>query len=131
MDRVLMSPGDAEDVHSDTEVPVDWTRLEETVDKAVKRVPALARATVTNGWAGLRPLTPDEHAIMGEMPGVGGFYVAVGFCGHGFQHSPPAGKHLAELIVDGRSSVDLSVFDPTRFDVPNGVRLSDGGPQPD
>ena len=52
---------------------------------------------------------------MGEIPGLSGFLVAVGFCGHGFQHSPPAGKHLAELILDGRSSVDLGLFDPMRF----------------
>jgi sarcosine oxidase, subunit beta len=113
--RVLMSPGDAEDIHADTVAPVDWSRLEETVEKAVERVPLLAQARVSNAWAGLRPLTPDEHAIMGAITHVGGYYVAVGFCGHGFQHSPPAGKHMAELIIDGRSSVDLSLFDPLRF----------------
>lgn len=112
---VLMSPGDAEDIGSDFAVPVDWSRLEETVEKAVRRVPSLENARVSNAWAGLRPLTPDEHAILGAIPALRGFYVAVGFCGHGFQHSPPAGKHLAELILDGRSSVDLSLFDPMRF----------------
>jgi sarcosine oxidase subunit beta len=131
LERVLMSPGDVEDVHSDGEVPVDWSKLEETVDKAVRRVPALAQARVSSGWAGLRPLTPDEHAIMGELPTVPGLFVAVGFCGHGFQHSPPAGKHLAELIVDGRSSVDLTLFDPMRFDTPGAATLSEAGPQPD
>src|SRR5438105_265717 len=131
LERVLMSPGDVEDVHSDGEVPVDWSKLEETVDKAINRVPALAHARVTTGWAGLRPLTPDEHAIMGKLTDISGFYVAVGFCGHGFQHSPPAGKHLAELIVDGRSSVDLSLFDPTRFDSPGRVVFAEQGPQPD
>lgn len=115
LQRVLMSPGDVEDIGSDDQVPVDWSRLEETVDKAMARVPALAGAAVTNGWAGLRPLTPDEHAIMGQLSEAAGCYVAVGFCGHGFQHSPPAGKHMAELILDGRSSVDLSLFDPQRF----------------
>ncbi len=115
-ESVLMSPGDVEDVHSDFAVAVDWSRLEETVEKAVQRVPILEDAGISNAWAGLRPLTPDEHAIMGAAPGVGGMFVAVGFCGHGFQHSPPAGKHMAELILDGSSSVDLSLFDPSRFD---------------
>jgi glycine/D-amino acid oxidase-like deaminating enzyme len=116
MGKVLMSPGDVEDTGSDYEVPVDWSRLEETVEKAVRRVPELEHASIANAWAGLRPLTPDEHAILGQAPGVRGMLLAVGFCGHGFQHSPPAGKHLAELILDGRASVDLSLFDPTRFD---------------
>jgi sarcosine oxidase, subunit beta len=119
---VLMSPGDVEDTGSDFEVPVDWSRLEETVEKAVERVPLLEGATISNAWAGLRPLTPDEHAMIGALPSPRGFYVAVGFCGHGFQHSAPAGHHLAELILDGRSSLDLSLFDPLRFD------RSGGGP---
>jgi len=36
---------------------------------------------------GLRPLTPDEHAIIDYLPSVEGVLCAVGFCGHGFQHS--------------------------------------------
>jgi sarcosine oxidase subunit beta len=115
LDRLLLSPGDVEDVGSDHEVPVDWNRLEETVEKAIARVPVLEQARVASAWAGLRPLTPDEHCIMGELPGLRGYYLAVGFCGHGFQHSPPAGKHLAELLLDGRFSTDLSLFDPSRF----------------
>jgi sarcosine oxidase subunit beta len=124
--RVIMSPGDVEDIGSDFDVPVEWARLEETVEKAIRRVPSLERATITNAWAGLRPLTPDEHAIIGQIPSVPGFHVAVGFCGHGFQHSPPAGKHLAELILDGRSSVDLSLFDPLRFEGGRGAATEHG-----
>jgi sarcosine oxidase subunit beta len=55
-----------------------------------------------------------------------GFLVAVGFCGHGFQHSPPAGKHMAELILDGHSSIDLSLFAPLRFERSTAVK-DDGG----
>ena len=131
MEKVLMSPGDVEDIHSDAEVPVDWSRLEETVDKAVKRVPVLAQARIANAWAGLRPLTPDEHAIIGAIPEVPGYYVAVGFCGHGFQHSPAAGKHLSELILDGRSSVDLSMFDPGRFKGTSQLGEGTKDPEPD
>ena len=40
---------------------------------------------------GLRPLTPDEHAIIG-WSSLEGFFLAVGFCGHGFQHSPATGR---------------------------------------
>jgi sarcosine oxidase subunit beta len=125
-ERLLMSPGDAEDLGSDFEVPVDWSKLEETVERAMHRVPILEHARITNAWAGLRPLTTDEHAIMGQMPNMRGFLVAVGFCGHGFQHSPPAGKHMAELILDGHSSIDLSLFDPLRFERSTAVK-DDGG----
>ena len=68
-----------------------------------------------SGWAGLRPLTPDEHAIIDPLPGVDGFLCAIGFCGHGFQHSPAAGKVVAEMILDGKPSIDISPLSFSRF----------------
>lgn len=120
MEQVLLSPGDAEDVGADLAAPVDWGMVEETVRKAVHRLPVLERARIAGGWAGLRPLTPDDHAIVGPAPGVEGLFLAVGFGGHGFQHSPATGRLVAEWIVDGRPSLDLSLFDPGRFG--NGAR---------
>jgi sarcosine oxidase subunit beta len=115
MEQLLLSPGDVEDTGQDTHAPVDWGRVAETVEKAVRRLPILERARIAGGWAGLRPLTPDEHAIIGWAPGVEGFFLAAGFCGHGFQHSPATGRHVAAWIVDGKPEMDLSLFDPARF----------------
>jgi sarcosine oxidase subunit beta len=115
MEQVLLSPGDVEDTGEDAVAPVDWRRVEETVAKAVHRVPVIERARIAGGWAGLRPLTPDDHALLGWAPGVEGFFLAVGWGGHGFQHSPATGRVVAEWIVDGRPSMDVSVFDPARF----------------
>jgi len=115
MEQVLLSPGDVEDIGADFDVPVDRARIAETVEKAIHRMPLLEQASIAGGWAGLRPLTPDDHAIIGWAPGVDGFFLAVGFGGHGFQHSPATGRHVAEWIVDGKPSVDLSLFDPARF----------------
>jgi sarcosine oxidase subunit beta len=115
MEQLLISPGDVEDVGDDMNVAVDRARQEEAVEKAVHRLPVLERARIAGGWAGLRPLTPDEHAIIGWAPGVEGFFLAVGFCGHGFQHSPATGRLVAEWLLDGRPPMDLSVFDPGRF----------------
>jgi len=115
MDQLLLSPGDVEDTGADLAVPVDWSRVEETVEKALHRLPIVEKARVAGGWAGLRPLTPDDHAIIGWAPGVEGFFLAVGFGGHGFQHSPATGRHVAEWLVEGKPSLDLSLFDPARF----------------
>jgi sarcosine oxidase, subunit beta len=115
LEQLLLSPGDVEDVGDDRHAAVNWARVEETVDKAVRRLPIIEKARIAGGWAGLRPLTPDEHAIIGWAPGVDGLFLAVGFCGHGFQHSPATGRYVAEWIVDGRPSLDLSLFDPVRF----------------
>jgi sarcosine oxidase, subunit beta len=115
MEQVLLSPGDVQDIGEDFEVPMDSAMVEEAVQKAVDRVPILEQARIAGGWAGLRPLTPDDHAIIGWAPGVAGFFLAVGFGGHGFQHSPATGRHVAAWIVDGQPAMDLSLFDPRRF----------------
>ena len=112
---LLMSPGDVGEVSDFFEVPVDWGALETTVEKGVKRFPVLEQATVRNAWAGLRPLTPDEHAIVDWLPGVPGVFCAVGFCGHGFQHSPATGHHVAEWLLQGQPSIDLSALSFARF----------------
>ena len=115
MDQVLLSPGDVQDMGDDFSASMDWGMVDELVTKAVRRLPVIAEARIAGGWAGLRPLTPDEHAIIGPAPGVEGFFLAVGFCGHGFQHSPATGRHVADWLLDGRPSMDLSLFSPGRF----------------
>ncbi|MEZ5835620.1 MAG: hypothetical protein R3D03_07820 [Geminicoccaceae bacterium] len=42
---------------------------------------------------------------------------AFGFSGHGFQLSPIVGL-VSELVLDGRSSLPIDAFSPTRFDNP-------------
>jgi len=112
---LLLSPGDVGEVTDYFDVPVDWSLLEQTVEKGVARFPVLERASVRSGWAGLRPLTPDEHAIIDWLPGVPGVFCAVGFCGHGFQHSVATGRHVAEWLLDGQSALDLSPLGFARF----------------
>src|SRR5213075_514988 len=104
MEQLLLSPGDVEDIGEDFSVPVDRARIDETVEKALHRIPIVEKARIAGGWAGLRPLTPDDHAIIGWAPGVEGFFLAVGF-----------GGHVAEWLVEGKPSLDLSLFDPARF----------------
>jgi sarcosine oxidase, subunit beta len=111
---ILMSPGDI-GAHTEYEARVDWGALEQTVEKAVRRIPALEGARVRHAWAGLRPLTPDGRAIVDWAPGIEGLFLAVGFCGHGFQHSPAVGETVAELLLDGRAALDLHDLRLERF----------------
>lgn len=111
---ILMSPGDIGEV-TEYEARVDWSVLELAVEKAVRRIPALEHAQVRHAWAGLRPLTPDGRAILDWAPGAEGLYLAVGFCGHGFQHSPGVGETVAEVLLDGRSTLDIHDLRLGRF----------------
>jgi sarcosine oxidase subunit beta len=94
---------------------VDREFMEKVVDAAIHRVPILEAARILRGWAGLYEITPDDNAIIGEIPALRGFYYACGFSGHGFQHGPAVGRILSELIVAGSTAFDLKPFAYDRF----------------
>ncbi|MGD8537474.1 MAG: FAD-binding oxidoreductase [Candidatus Aminicenantes bacterium] len=94
---------------------VDRAFLERVIEAAVHRAPVLERAEILRGWAGLYAITPDENPIIGASPEVKGFFSAVGFSGHGFQHGPAVGRILAELIVQGTTDFNLTPFVYDRF----------------
>jgi sarcosine oxidase subunit beta len=94
---------------------VDWDFLEQVVEPAMRRLPALAEAEIANGWAGLYETTPDHNAVLGPPASVRGFLLANGFSGHGFMQAPAVGQLLAEWIVDGRPSLDLHPLRLERF----------------
>ncbi|MBM4308747.1 MAG: FAD-binding oxidoreductase [Deltaproteobacteria bacterium] len=95
----------------------DYEAMVEASENAIYRVPALERARIARGWAGLYEISPDNHAILGKVPGVEGFILANGFSGHGFQHSPAVGKVISELIVDGEATtIDISSLSIERFE---------------
>ncbi|MBI4364493.1 MAG: FAD-binding oxidoreductase [Candidatus Latescibacteria bacterium] len=95
---------------------VDDGYLEKLVEAALMRVPVMEKANILNGWAGLYDTTPDHHAILGRVDEVRGLYLAVGFSGHGFMHSPAVGAALSELILDGASRcVNIDALSMNRF----------------
>ena len=96
---------------------IDYEAMAEASENAMYRVPVLEKARIARGWAGLYEISPDHHAILGKAPEVGGFILANGFSGHGFQHSPAVGKVIAELIVEGEATtIDISSLSIERFE---------------
>ncbi len=86
------------------------------LERAMYRLPLLEHARVARQLAGLYEVTPDAHPILSGVRAVPGMYIAAGFSGHGFQHSPATGKVLSEIILDGASkTVDVSMLDLERF----------------
>lgn len=80
-----------------------------------ERFPRLAGVALERAWVGRRPMSPDEHPLLGPSD-IGGFIQACGFSGHGLMHAPAAGHLIAELIVDGAArSLDISALRPDRF----------------
>jgi sarcosine oxidase subunit beta len=104
------------------DMTVQWDFLPLVTEAAVRRLPALADAAISRAWAGLYEMTPDANPIIGASPEVAGFYTIAGFSGHGFQHSPAAGRILADVITDRDPKFDLAPFRADRF----GMALPDG-----
>lgn len=94
---------------------VEWDLVERIVPVAERRLPVLADASIAQAWAGLYEMTPDAMPLIGAVPGVEGVFIIAGFSGHGFQHSPAAGRILADLIAGRDPAFDLSPFSPSRF----------------
>lgn len=103
---------------------VRWDLLGDVVDVAVRRLPILAETAVSHVWAGLYEMTPDAMPIMGPIAARPGLFVIAGFSGHGFQHSPAAGRLLADLIVGADPQFDMTPFALERFAV--GLRPGEG-----
>ena len=96
---------------------IDYEAMVEASENAIYRVPVLEKARIAQGWAGLYEISPDHHAILGRVPEVEGFFLANGFSGHGFQHSPAVGKVIAEVIVDEKATtIDISSLSIERFE---------------
>jgi sarcosine oxidase subunit beta len=96
--------------------------FEETVDESVfadrlerlaHRYPPAAGTSIARAWAGLYDMTPDAHPIIGPVGD--GLYAACGFSGHGFMQSPAVGRAVAEELLHGESSLDLSPYRLERF----------------
>ncbi len=111
---ILMGMSDPLEPSSDN-VDTDQASLEKLVGTVLSWVPALEQASIMRGWAGLYEVSPDDTAIIGEAESLSGFFYAVGFSGHGFMHSPAAGRVVAELVTGAAPFVDLAPFALERF----------------
>jgi sarcosine oxidase subunit beta len=80
------------------------------------RMPALARSVAQGGWAGIYDGSADNHPVLDAVPGIAGYYCAVGFSGHGFKLSPVVGALMAQLITGGPAAAPaLRPFRATRW----------------
>ncbi|HIE05665.1 MAG TPA: FAD-binding oxidoreductase [bacterium (Candidatus Stahlbacteria)] len=87
--------------------------LREMGKRMVRVIPATGDIRVLRQWSGSYTMSPDGSPIVGPTD-IDRFYVAVAMSGHGFMFGPGIGRSLAEVVVNNRSSIDISEFDPAR-----------------
>jgi len=80
-----------------------------------QKLPFFKNVNIIRAFAGVTHYTPDTVAILDKAPGLDNLFLTAGFSGHGFCLGPIVGKLIAEWIVDGQSSMDLSALRWERF----------------
>jgi len=98
------------------DIQTDYGMVNEIIDVAVRRIPVLEKASMQTAWTGLRPLTPDDHPILGPVPQVDGFILNCGWGGRGIIQAPMAGRLVAEYIYNGyTATLDVDLLKIERF----------------
>lgn len=110
----LLLGGTDRDTAPGLDTAVDRSLLNGFIEAALLRFPSLQDTCIQRVYAGIRCLTPDYHAILGET-GIKGFYCAGGFSGHGFMHAPATGLCMARLILGEPPPIDITALSPERF----------------
>ena len=79
-----------------------------------ERMPALEKAGIKNIVNGPFTFGPDGSPLIGPVPGMKNYWVAVGVMA-GFCQGGGVGKCIAEWIIDGEPSIDVWAMDVARF----------------
>lgn len=111
----VMGRGDAGEPR-DGNINSGWHFLDEMAKTITQLLPPLKKAMVIRQWAGLYNITPDRQPILGPVDDVKGFYLAVGFSGHGFMFGPATGILMSEIIMGEETSIDISALNLNRFE---------------
>jgi sarcosine oxidase subunit beta len=110
----VMGYGDPDEPESHN-IKSSWQFLEEMSKKATHLLPFLKKIRVIRQWAGLYNITPDAQPILDEATDLEGFFMAVGFSGHGFMIAPMTGILMSEMILGEELSIDIEL-DLERFE---------------
>src|SRR5207249_10113754 len=94
----------------------DAEYLEAVAERLWARLPRLCESRVSNGWAGIYPVSPDGLPQVGPSPGNPSVVVVAGAGGSGVQLSPTLGALAADWIAHGepRAVEAGRALDPAR-----------------
>ncbi len=88
--------------------------IADRLELGFERIPALAKAGIKNMINGPFTFGPDGNPMIGPVPGMRNYWVAVGVMA-GFCQAGGVGLCMAEWMIDGEPSVDVWAMDVARF----------------
>ncbi len=113
-DGLILVGSTQEDVGFEKRNTVDG--IAQLLEFAVSLVPELRNAEVLRCWSGLRPASPDELPLLGEVPGFSNVFVGAGHFRSGLQMSPGTAAILADVICGIETAISLEGLMANRFD---------------
>lgn len=93
----------------------DIDAVTQILSSAVDLVPGLAGVRLLRSFSGVRTAVIDGLPLVGRIPGLENGYVATGFEGDGICLGPVTGKAIAQLVRGEKPDLDISAFNPARF----------------
>jgi 4-methylaminobutanoate oxidase (formaldehyde-forming) len=103
-------------------LPPDWDRMTPHLEHAFKRFPVMNTAGIRSFFCGPESFTPDGGFLVGQSPEVDGLYLATGLNSLGILSGGGVGALLAEEIMTGNASQDMTGLTPARMAVHQGTR---------
>jgi len=88
----------------------------EVLELAMDRVPILKETGIRTFFNGPESYSHDGRFTLGEAPNLKGYFVLAGVNSTGIQSGSGAGKALADWIMAGHPTMDLSEMDPARIE---------------
>jgi dimethylglycine dehydrogenase len=95
-------------------LPPQLDRVADRLETAFERLPAMADAGIKDVINGPFTFGPDGNPLIGPVPGMRNYWVAVGVMA-GFCQGGGVGLSLAEWMIDGEPSIDVWAMDVARF----------------
>ena len=93
-----------------------WDFLEKMSQTITKLLPRTKGIRAVRQWSGLYNMTPDRQPVMCEADNVKGFYLSVGYSGHGFMFGPVSGELLAQKILGQKPWIPIDQLHYNRFE---------------
>ena len=100
----------------DLRITSSWQFMEKMAKTTTELLPLLGELAVVRQWAGLYTMTEDAQPIYGAVEELEGFYLAVGFSGHGFMLGPATGILMSEIILCEETTIYIHDLDIGRFE---------------
>jgi glycine/D-amino acid oxidase-like deaminating enzyme len=91
-------------------------------ERLTQILPVSEGARIDTESVGLLTFSLDGEPILGPVRGYDGLYLGLAFHSGGFAYNPGTGELLADFVTEGKPKIDVSSWDPNRFDPEESAR---------